>query len=83
MWTGRVACLVSLGRNFAPGLPFWGGRVEECPGVANSMPVMQCTIEGSDHPVGGPDSFVLDDTFIIHADLDRVGWSSLRQALQK
>lgn len=59
MWTGRVACLVSLGRNFAPGLPFWGGRVEECPGVANSMPVMQCTIEVIDQAVGTAGSVVL------------------------
>ncbi len=51
VWTGRVACLVSLGL-FAPEF-FWGEVVSKCPGVANSMPVMQCTIEGSDHPVGG------------------------------
>ena len=59
MWTGCVACLVSPGRNLAPGLPVGGGCVEVCPGVANSMPVMQCTIEMTDQVVGAADSFVL------------------------
>ena len=59
MWTGRVACLVSLGRNFAPGLPVGGGCVEVCPGGTHIASVVQCTIEGSDQVVGTADSFVL------------------------
>ena len=51
--------LVSLGRNFAPGLPFGGGCVEVCPGGAHIVPVMQCTIEMTDQVVGPADSFVL------------------------
>ena len=59
MWTGCVACLVSLGCNFAPGLPVGGGCVEVCPGGVHIAPVVQCTIEVTDQAVGTADSFVL------------------------
>ena len=41
------------------GFCFGGGRVEVCPGGAQIVPVMQCTIEVTDQMVGTADSFVL------------------------